>query len=374
MSRNIPAALAAHLKQPATTVCYLLRIMPKRPDAPTFGLTSLDDDRTYDDGTGALTYRAKRGYTPFDLETKTDLSVDNAEASALAAEYPADGVTAEGIARGDYDGARYVQYLVNYEDLTMGHVVLSSGQIGQIKMVDELMCHIELRSLTQILKQNSIVELTSITCRARFGDARCTMPLIWYAGAVGTVGAEVDRVFTVDASAGLAETVDGASLGVGDGVQVAFPLKDLQGALVTAGYAITEVRVGGVATTAYTDDGAGVLTFTTAPATAASVAWDGSIILPAPADAYFVPGVVHWETGANAGRENEVEEYVAATRQITLVIPTYQTIAPGDTFTIRRDCDKSKAMCKAYGNLLNMRAEPELPRATGGNLQAPGGG
>ena len=98
--------------------------------------------------------------------------------------------------------------------------------------------------------------------------------------------------------------------------------------------------------------------------------WDGSVSLPT-TDGLFVPGVVHWLTGANAGRENEVESYVAATGTVTLVIPTYQTIAPGDTFTIRRDCDKSKAMCKAYGNLLNMRAEPELPRADGGDLQSP---
>jgi hypothetical protein len=178
----------------------------------------------------------------------------------------------------------------------------------------------------------------------------------------------------VDSGAGLEETVNNVSLGVGDGTTVDFPLKDIQGVVVTTGYTIAEVRVDGVATTAYTDDGAGMLTFTTAPTAAKSIAWDGNIALAAPADAYFVPGVVHWETGANAGRENEIEEYVSATRQITLVIPTYQTIAAGDTFTIRRDCDKSKAMCKAYNNLLNMRAEPELPRANGGNLQAPGGG
>jgi hypothetical protein len=30
-------------------------------------------------------------------------------------------------------------------------------------------------------------------------------------------------------------------------------------------------------------------------------------------------------------------------------------------------------MCKDYGNLLNMRAEPELPRSDATQLQAPGG-
>ena len=58
----------------------------------------------------------------------------------------------------------------------------------------------------------------------------------------------------------------------------------------------------------------------------------------------------------------------------TFAIPAYKPIVVGDTFMIRRDCDKSKAMCKDYGNLLNMRAEPELPRANGTALQVPGGG
>jgi uncharacterized phage protein (TIGR02218 family) len=379
MPRYVPPALAAHLAQPATTVCFLLKIIPKRTGVAVFGMTTLDADRTYDDGksAGAITYRAKRGYTALDVDTKADLSVDNTEASGLVAEFPADGVTAEGIARGDYDGARFVQYLVNYEDLSMGHVVVNGGQIGQINMIDDLLCKIELRSLTQILKQNSIVELTSITCRAQFGDARCQMPLVWWSASVGTIGAEADRTFTADAGVGYTESFTGIPLGIGNAAQATFNLIDPQGlALSTAfgvsqDYAITEVRLNGVATTAYTDDGAGMITFSTIPALGVTMEWDGVITLPAPADAYFVPGIVEWLTGVNAGRQNEIEEYVSATRQITLAIPAHDDIAPGDTFRIRRDCDKSKAMCIAYGNLLRMRAEPELPRADGADLQSP---
>jgi len=371
MSRNVPTALAAHLAQPATTICYLLKVTPKRAGVAVFGLTTLDRDVTYDDGTGPLTYRAKRGYTAFDLDTKADLSVDSSEASGLLAEYPADGVTEAGVTAGDYDGARFVQYLVNYEDTSMGHVILNSGQVGQIDMIDSLTCKIELRSLTQILKQNSVIELTSITCRAQFGDARCKKPLIWYDATVDTVGTESDRTFNVDATAGYVQDVAGASFGTGDGTTVAFQLKDTQGVDVTSGYTITAIYDAGVVTTGYTDSGTGLITFTTAPASADALTWDGSVTLPAPADSYFVPGVVEWLTGANAGRQNEIESYTAATQTVTLVIPAYQTIAPGDTFKIRRDCDKSKAACIAYGNLLNMRAEPELPRANATDIQSP---
>lgn len=377
MPRAISTELANHLKGSSTTTCYLLKIMPKRSGVVTFGLSSLDADCTYDDGVGEVTYKARRGYTAFDLDTKADLSVDGTEASGLVAEYPADGVTAEGIARGDYDGARFVQYLVNYNDLSMGHVIINSGQVGQITMIDDLLCKIELRSLTQIMKQNSIVELTSITCRAQFGDARCKMPLIWWSASVGSVGAESDRTFTADGEDAFAQEVDGVYIGGGNDIVVAFPLLNPQGLALPSNpdsfvsYTITEVRVSGVATTDYTDDGAGFITFGTAPPLGSDIEWDGSIVPSGVGDAYFVPGVVEWLTGANAGRQNEIEAYVSGTRQITLVIPTYQTIAEGDTLRIRRDCDKSKAMCKAYLNLLNMRAEPELPRADGADLQSP---
>lgn len=378
MSRNVPAALAAHLKQPATTVCCLLKIVPKREGVPTFGITTLDADRDYDDGTGTLTYRAKRGYTSFDLDTKSDLSVDSSEASGLLAEYPTDGVTAEGVARGDYDGARFVQYLVNYEDLSMGHVILNSGQVGQVKMIDELTCKIELRSLTQILKQNSVIELTSITCRAKFGDERCKMPLRPYDASVGSVGAETDRVFSLANAPGLGVApgsgtapVSGVQFFTGNGTSVLGQLKDTAGERIDAGYAVSAIYLDGVATTDYTIDTSGLVTFTAAPATGVVGTWDGTVTLRP--DGYFVPGVVHWETGANAGRENEVEEYDASTGTVTLSIPTYAPVAASDTLTIRRDCDKSKTMCKDYGNLPNMRAEPELQRADGTSLQAPGG-
>ena len=367
MSRNVPPGLALHLAQPATTVCRLLKIVPRAADV--LGLTTLDHDFTYDDGQGARVYRAKRGYSAFDQDTRADLSVDSSQASALIAEYPLDGVTAEGVARGDYDGARFVQYLVNYQNPSDGHAVLNFGFVGQIKMIDDLACTIELRSVVQVLKQNSVIELTSITCRAKFGDERCKMPLIWRSAApVNLVGAEPDRVFASDISGGFVEAVDQVVILAGDGVILTAQLKDLRGVDVTEGFTITEVRVDGVATTDYTVSTTGLVTFGTAPTGA--VDWSGSIAI-VPVTDYFVPGVVEWLTGANAGHESEVEAYDSLTGQFTLVIPTYELIQLGDTYRVRRDCDKSKAMCKSYNNLPNMRAEPELPRADGSDLQSP---
>jgi uncharacterized phage protein (TIGR02218 family) len=382
MPRNVPAALATHLAGGNTTVCYLLKIKPAVSGVSLFGMTTLDADVTYDDGTGdgPITYRAKSGYTPLDLVSRADLSVDNSEAHGLLAEYPSDGMTADGIAAGNYDGARFVQYLVNYNDLTTGrHVIINTGQVGQVTNLNNQTVMLEMRSLTQILKQNSIIELTSITDRAKYGDERNKMTLRWYASTVASVGVEPDRDFILgtipgfnNAPGGASGTVTGCFFFNGDGVSKIAPLIDTAGQRVPTGFAVTDIKINGTAltlTTDYTIDAAGTVTFVTAPATGAVGTWDGT--LPIYPDGYFVPGVVHWLTGANAGRENEIEEYVASTGAVTLVIPTRETIAPSDTCNIRRDSDKSKTRAIADNNLPNFRGEPELPRADGMNIQSP---
>lgn len=78
-SRTIPAGLANHLQQPSTTIAYLLKVTPLYGADP-FGITSLDQDIVYDDGNGALTYRASVGYTPSDFVSDNALTVDNGEA------------------------------------------------------------------------------------------------------------------------------------------------------------------------------------------------------------------------------------------------------------------------------------------------------
>lgn len=114
----------------------------------SFGLTSLDRDVEYDDGDGMLLYRARRGYNPYSVETAADLSVDNSEMQVLLAEFDLDGFTYESIKKGVYDDARFIEYGVNYSDLTQGHVMLNSGSLGQVRVVDGLLCFPEMRSLT----------------------------------------------------------------------------------------------------------------------------------------------------------------------------------------------------------------------------------
>ncbi|KAF1706295.1 DUF2163 domain-containing protein [Pseudoxanthomonas sacheonensis] len=198
--RTIPIALADAMAEPTTHDCRLWKIRPRLGGA-VFGLTSLDVDVPFDDGSadGEVTYKAFRGYAPYAIESTADLSVDNSEMEVLIAEYEVDGFTSEAIDRGVYDDARFIEYLVDYTDLSKGKAITNSGTVGRIVKVDNMVCFPETRSLTQTLKQKSIIELGSNSCRATQGDERCGVDVeaLFVATTITEVGVETDRVFVV---------------------------------------------------------------------------------------------------------------------------------------------------------------------------------
>jgi uncharacterized phage protein (TIGR02218 family) len=208
IGRTIDLSLVDHLGESGTTTCRLLRIAPV--GVTPFGITSLDRDVSFDDGDGVIVYRARRGYTASAQVGSADLSVENSEAEALLAEYPLDGVTPEMIRRGVLDDARFIEYLVNYQADDGGKAILGSGTIGELRAEKGLKVYIERRSLTQTLKQKSIIELGSVTCRATHGDERCKFPVdtLWDSGIVDTVGAEADLTFSFAVGSGMG-TEDG---------------------------------------------------------------------------------------------------------------------------------------------------------------------
>lgn len=194
--RVIDSVLQEHLEQDATTECQLLKITCT--DGDVFAFSGLDADVRYDDLDGLQTYVAHYGMEVSNIASEAGLGVDNAEASMLFLFDVSGAVTAEQIEAGKFDYAEYVLYLVNYMDLTAGrHVVLSSGTIGQIRTVDGQTFTPELRSLSQQTKQ-TIGDLTSVTCRTKFGSAQCGVDAeaLWETHTVTTVGAEADRQFS----------------------------------------------------------------------------------------------------------------------------------------------------------------------------------
>lgn len=220
MPRYIPIELRTHLEQDATTTCWLLKIVPVTPGFATYGITTLDKDVTYDDGTGLLRYRAAIGMVPASVLTTADLSVNNTELPSLLPEFDVP-INEADIRAGVYDFAEFALYLVNYEDPTAGHVTLHAGTIGQVSIRSDGLSFVnELRGVAAKLKQ-SVCSKDSLSCRAIFGsqpvgsvtpgpqvardwcgfDAEALL----VEATVSSVGFETNRTFTITPSTGLAE-------------------------------------------------------------------------------------------------------------------------------------------------------------------------
>lgn len=207
--RQIPSALLAHLQQPVTTTCRLLKFNLANGEA--YGLTTLDRDVEY----LGVTYSAINGFDSNVIATDIAYNVDNTAAKALLwADVP--GITLEMVRRGEMDDATWEAYLVNYEDLSMGHVLLDLGDVGEVKLVDQTVYLPEMLSFSTRLR-NAIGHVDSRTCRAVFGtpansQTGCGVDtrFLWVDNTVTAVdGDETSRVFAGDAVTDAGDIVPG---------------------------------------------------------------------------------------------------------------------------------------------------------------------
>lgn len=202
--RSASVALLAHLQQVDTTTCRLLKITT-RSDI-TFGLCTLDVDIDYDDGDGEITYYATQGFDPSAFRTDTGYAVDNAEAMALLQESiissnEVPGIDLEMVEAGEFTDATWRCVLVNFKDLSMGHMELGFGDIGETTTRYGMLWIPELLSIMDRFKQ-PIGEVWSLRCRAIFGSPAdsptgCGVDAeaLWVTGEVESVGAETNRSF-----------------------------------------------------------------------------------------------------------------------------------------------------------------------------------
>lgn len=322
MGRSISIELQDHLDAGVTTLCKLVRIDPVAPGYASYGVTTLDRDVTYHDGISEIVYSAAVGAQLTTLAATGDLSVDNAENTSLMPEFDIP-ISEADIAAGVYDFARFTVYVVNYEDLTQGHIIPPNGYgtLGRITIDDNGLSFVEeLVGLSKELKQ-TICPRDSLGCRATFGSQP-----------VGTGGGVVEehQPCGIDAEALF---VDG---------------------IVTS--------VGLETNRTFTDSG------------------------QTEVEDYYALGLVRWVTGANAGRENEIESSTD-TGEIQLAFPTGFPIKIGDTYKRRQGCSKiardELRGCKYHWGAewpMHFDGEPDIPigdavaNATPGATVGPGGG
>lgn len=196
--RKVPPALRDHLQQRVTTTCRLLQIVLQ--DGRSFGLATLDVDVFY---LGTL-FSSINGFNSSVIASDTGLSVDNGEAMALLSAN-VQGITAGMVVAGELDNAQWRMMLVNYKDLSQGHILVDAGDVGEVTLENGMAMMSELLSYAMRLRQ-SIGHYDSRTCRAIFGtppnsQKGCGVDAeaLWQPGTVTGVGEEQRRVFA-DAS------------------------------------------------------------------------------------------------------------------------------------------------------------------------------
>lgn len=167
--RTTSSNLGNHFTQETTTLCTLWKVT--RVDGAVYGFTDASKNLTY----LGVTYNAATGHVPSDITTNSSLSVDNLEVEAIL---DSSTITEEDIAAGKWDYAEVEIMLVNYLDLTQGHMGQRKGWMGNVR-TGRTSFIAELRGMTQKLQQQ-IGELYSPSCRATLGDTRCKVNLASY--------------------------------------------------------------------------------------------------------------------------------------------------------------------------------------------------
>lgn len=198
--RTVPASLQAHLDSGVTTTCKLLKIILQ--GGTSTGLTNHDRAITYD----SVEYSAINGFNESVIASDSSFDVDNAQGTALISG-TLQGITLEMVKRGDLEGGTWEMMLINYRDLTMGHILLDRGDLGEIRIVDDMVYMPELVSFAMRLRQ-TIGGVWSRRCRAIFGHqvpgqlfCGVDAEALWTNGTVAAVDTdEAKRLFQGDVS------------------------------------------------------------------------------------------------------------------------------------------------------------------------------
>ncbi len=167
--KTISTELETHLAQEVTTMCTCWLLV--KLDGTFQGFTNHTSDILYDIvelSYGEILFEASTGFTPSNISSTEDLAVDNMEVVGLL---DSNSISRDALIAGEYDQAEVYNFMLNYEDLTMGDLKLSYGTIGEVKS-GRVVFEAEFRGLSQKLDQK-IGEVYSVTCRADLGDVRC---------------------------------------------------------------------------------------------------------------------------------------------------------------------------------------------------------
>lgn len=125
MARTISTGLQSHFEGENLTLATCWKIT--RTDATVMGFTDHVDDIVFD----LVTYQAATGFEPTDVQQRDDMSVDNMDITGIL---DSSAITESDLQGGVYDYAEIEIFMVNYEDLTQGKMILKRGWLGEVRV------------------------------------------------------------------------------------------------------------------------------------------------------------------------------------------------------------------------------------------------
>lgn len=163
---TLSGAYTTHLQGTTTELATCWKIT--RRDAVVLGFTDFGTDLVI----SGVAYQSALGYSATDVVASGDLAVDNLNLQGII---DSPSITEPDLMAGVWDYAEVEIFEVIYSDLTAGVRRMRRGRIGEVSL-GRTMFEAELRGLSQAFTQ-TLCELTSPTCRAVLGDARCGVAL-----------------------------------------------------------------------------------------------------------------------------------------------------------------------------------------------------
>lgn len=358
--KTISIELQKHHEQECQTTATCLKIKTAN-GIIILGFTDLDTDIPFNvgDGDGEILYKALFGYDRSNIESKVGLNVDNVEANFILDDV---ALSAEDFRAGVYDDAEVKLFTLNYEDLTMGHMKLRRGNLGEITIIDNDLGIAEVRGMFQRLTQN-LLPLYSPDCRVDLGSnpgclvrldlslwtpsTAVTVRVIQEAGSGSVVKPTLfnDRHFKCTTAGTTGATEPSWNLTIGgttaDGSAVWTTIQALT--IETTVDAVTDRRE---FTINYIGD---------APGSSTPVLKGGTGNL-------LNEGRVTWISGPNRGDVEEIKEWNLSAKSIKLFLTMPKDITSGDVLEITAGCNKLFSICSAtFDNVNNFRGEHLVP-------------
>jgi hypothetical protein len=358
--RTVSVGLSNHLAGEVTTIARCLRITQANGTVNAY--TDHDEPIVY----GGITYSPITVGTPTEVASSAALNVDTVDVSGIN---DSAGITDDELRAGLWDYAGFQLFVVNYNDLSQGAMILRTGRLGEVTM-DRGQFKTELRGLTQAYSR-TIGEIVSPSCRAVLGDSRCGVAMGPYTvtGTIDSVAA--DGVTLFDAERTEAGPDGGLSMVFVQGNPTLCTTSGSPGEhldlpngspIVISGatgqYAVLNI----VTTLSGYVRGNDYDEFDLLIDSSTFSGGQGSpVVTPlGSTSGYFDYGVMTMTSGANDGLSMEVKSYTVG--QIVLQLPFPYAVAVGDSYSLTAGCDRSFTTCKdRFSNVLNFRGEPYVP-------------